>query len=426
MASNPFFSGLQQGIASRRQSAALARDEMRNRGMEALAEEFGEEAFAPGERATLRATDRADQQFAAREEQRALENARRAELDARAIEEQDRQRRLGAVRNVVQAFRSGLDSGGSPEEVTSRLAPIMSTLGITNDEITALPQQLAQDPTLLDQFEDVLTRQSERRAVGRPVAVRNADGTTALLQNFSDGSSEVIEGVTPLEAELAQGRLDVSRGGLDVRQQRLQQTGAEGRREIERAEAVGRAEGERDAEDLPPSAAEVRRATRIFNAFERDSDILEDNIDIALEQSDGIATTGLFSLLDVVPGTPAADLAETMNTVLSDAAFSQLEEMKAQSATGASGLGQVTVREIELLQDSIVALGRRQTKENFQRNLRTYKERLASVREAVAAEQEDLLDRRRQFTQGPSVNVPEANLSDLSDERLEQLLQEME
>lgn len=76
-------------------------------------------------------------------------------------------------------------------------------------------------------------------------------------------------------------------------------------------------------------------------------DDLADQADKAVGQS-GFMSTGWRSLAAGIGG-PGADLQERLKPLQSDAALGKLQEMKAMSRTGASGLGSVTEKEIDLL-----------------------------------------------------------------------------
>jgi hypothetical protein len=67
-------------------------------------------------------------------------------------------------------------------------------------------------------------------------------------------------------------------------------------------------------------------------------------------------STGYGSFLKILPNTDAKSLENNLNTIKSNLAFAQLTALKDATKTGASGLGAVTVKEFEALQNSIAAL----------------------------------------------------------------------
>jgi predicted 2-oxoglutarate/Fe(II)-dependent dioxygenase YbiX len=67
-------------------------------------------------------------------------------------------------------------------------------------------------------------------------------------------------------------------------------------------------------------------------------------------------TTGYGSLLSVLPATDARTLEGNTQTIKNNVALSKLRELKQQSATGASGLGALNMKEFDAIQGIIAAL----------------------------------------------------------------------
>ena len=70
----------------------------------------------------------------------------------------------------------------------------------------------------------------------------------------------------------------------------------------------------------------------------------------------GPTTTGYGSLLAVLPATDARTLEGNTQTIKNNVALSKLRELKQQSATGASGLGALNMKEFDAIQGIIAAL----------------------------------------------------------------------
>ena len=83
-------------------------------------------------------------------------------------------------------------------------------------------------------------------------------------------------------------------------------------------------------------------------------------------------TAGLGSLLEKIPGTPARDLAGSVDTIKANIGFKELADMRAASPTGGA-LGQVAVKELEFLQAAIAALDTGQSPAGLRRNLNQVK-----------------------------------------------------
>jgi len=95
-------------------------------------------------------------------------------------------------------------------------------------------------------------------------------------------------------------------------------------------------------------------------------------------------TAGLGSLTAVIPGTPAADLAANLDTLEANLSFERLAEMRANSPTGGA-LGQITVRELDLLGATIANIRNSQSPEQLRRNLQVIDGALARLEAAYAA-----------------------------------------
>ena len=78
--------------------------------------------------------------------------------------------------------------------------------------------------------------------------------------------------------------------------------------------------------------------------------------------------TGWSSLRKHLPGSPARDLDNDLDTIRTNVSFTELANMKANSPTG-SALGSVQVRELEMLEGVIAKLDQTGSKEALLRNL---------------------------------------------------------
>jgi len=79
-------------------------------------------------------------------------------------------------------------------------------------------------------------------------------------------------------------------------------------------------------------------------------------------------TTGLGSILKMIPGTDAKDLEIVIDTIQANIGFEELNSMREESKTGGA-LGQVTVREIKLLQSVIAGMSQAQSPGALRKNL---------------------------------------------------------
>lgn len=333
---------------------------------------------------------RADKSFAAREDQRGKDNARRATSDERlaaadqtAKADRDRDNQLRATQNTVKFIKAGIGSGKPIEQILQDAAQPLQALGVTPDQFGALAQQIQQDPGVLDQFTAALSQaQGPRRAIGRPTPVRFADGKTGFLQTFSDGSSEAVEGATPLAEELGQGRLDVQR-------ERIDPTAAGELAGVKAEEkTVGTARGEIRAGDLARGKRETKRAERAVASRKQRSDLVNKTIDEVIDEADIFSVGPGGSVLKFIPGTDASDLEATLETIRANVGFDELQRLRDNSPTGGA-LGQISERENVLLQSVLGSISQAQSPSQFRKRLRELKEQFKLSQERIAEAFED-------------------------------------
>ena len=139
-----------------------------------------------------------------------------------------------------------------------------------------------------------------------------------------------------------------------------------------RATAVGRRAGEIAAEDLPQSQRAQRQRQVVIEGQAQRLTLVEDTIDKAISQANP-RTTGFFGAqMARIPGTPAADLANTLSTIQANIGFGELQRMRDASPTGGA-LGQVSERELALLNSVLGAVAQSQTDDQLIDNLRRLK-----------------------------------------------------
>jgi hypothetical protein len=97
----------------------------------------------------------------------------------------------------------------------------------------------------------------------------------------------------------------------------------------------------------------------------------------------GGTTAGVGSMLAAVPGTSSRDFRADLDTLKANIAFGELQEMRDASKTGGA-LGQVAIREIELLESSLGALDQGQSPANLDKNLARIEARLKKWEEIKA------------------------------------------
>ena len=115
-------------------------------------------------------------------------------------------------------------------------------------------------------------------------------------------------------------------------------------------------------------------------AFESKNSLIESKANSLKDRASAFTTGFGGSLLSAVAGTPAYDLAQDTNTLLANAGFTELQEMRDNSPTGGA-LGQVAVQELSMLQAAQQNLLTSQSKEQYISNLNDY----MKIREGTSA-----------------------------------------
>jgi len=107
------------------------------------------------------------------------------------------------------------------------------------------------------------------------------------------------------------------------------------------------------------------------------------NVKEALLQSNQRGTTGFIGgNTQKINGTPAYNLAQTIQTIKANLGFDELQKMRESSPTGGA-LGQVAVQELEALQATVGSLQVGQSQEQLQGNLADVEEHYTAFLEAI-------------------------------------------
>lgn len=136
------------------------------------------------------------------------------------------------------------------------------------------------------------------------------------------------------------------------------------------------------AEEQPKAEVNLRQSMAT-------ADTVFGKIDEALKQIDWKTTGVVGAVAGRLPGSPAFDLRQTIDTLQGNIGFEALKAMRAASPTGGA-LGQVAVRELELLQSTIASLNPSQSGEQLKRNLLQVKTHFENWRNAVQQHYEQI------------------------------------
>jgi hypothetical protein len=98
------------------------------------------------------------------------------------------------------------------------------------------------------------------------------------------------------------------------------------------------------------------------------ANLVIDKVEKALDQT-GILTTGVLGAMSgITPGMPAYNYQKTLDTIIGNIGFQELQAMREASPTGGA-LGQVAVKELEMLQSVLSSLDRGQSRAQQTENL---------------------------------------------------------
>jgi hypothetical protein len=111
-------------------------------------------------------------------------------------------------------------------------------------------------------------------------------------------------------------------------------------------------------------------------------------IDTALGQTGPFTTGAVGSVLARIPGGTAYDLRKTVDTIKANIGFSELQAMRMASPTGGA-LGQVAVKELDMLQATLGNLDANQSEDQLKKNLTAIRQHYENWSNAVRGVSQD-------------------------------------
>lgn len=378
MALNPFQQGQQFAQAQETRQLDLEAGRRRERGIEALAAEFGETALAPAARSAVEGSERAERKFGSAEQQRALNNERRSALDTQDAQDHARKLATAAARNVIGFFKAGLANGQDIGDIGQRAAPALVELGVPAEDIGGLLEQIQADPEILTELEGALGQQEKeatRRVVGNPVPIR-VGKKTGFLTTFSDGTTEIRTDITSLAAEQAGERVTTGKGRLTVAQGALAVSGTElQRKQLKDINTeLTSVDEERNFNETTVAAAQT--VTRDIGAI-MDLFASLDDFDLAPGEEapqstvDALTRSGLAK----IPGTAPAEVQQLIDSIKSNIGIDTLLRIKRSGA----GLGQVPQSQLETLQSVLGNLSLARRPDLLKRDIEDVRSRYSTI-----------------------------------------------
>lgn len=159
------------------------------------------------------------------------------------------------------------------------------------------------------------------------------------------------------------------------------------RRELEPTVEADVVTAKSDAAYMAEGRQRLPQLQRSLQAKELNESFIQPKIESVMSRANEFTTGFGGAVGQALPGFPAFDLKADIDSLLANAGFDRLQEMRDNSPTGGA-LGQVTERELALLQAAAQTIYQSQTKEQLQRNLAAFQKQrqlsLQNVRDAYA------------------------------------------
>jgi hypothetical protein len=132
------------------------------------------------------------------------------------------------------------------------------------------------------------------------------------------------------------------------------------------------------------AASTERKVRQLTNTVTTRADFLIGQLDLA-EKRVSPTTTGLIgSQLRKIPNTDAYDLNRLVDTIKAGIGFSELQQMRIESPTGGA-LGQVAIKELDMLQATLGNLDTAQSPEEVKRVTKQIKLHLKNIKDTAAS-----------------------------------------
>lgn len=210
--------------------------------------------------------------------------------------------------------------------IANDLAGQRANVQLKQTQTAQKQQEITNEAKLRQELQALGPNASEEQLMAVLQKYGSPDKVLAALQRSAQ-ARENLE----FRREFAQGRLDLQRQGLDLR---------EGIREERRQDKL-------DKQNTAAKNA-IAAADRVITEVQEARDMVS------------MGTAGIGGLLSDVPMTPAKDLGAKLTTIKANLGFDRLQQMRDASPTGGA-LGQVAVQELVALQSTIASLDQKQS-----------------------------------------------------------------
>jgi len=335
--------------------------------------QYGQNAQADLDQRHMEAVFAANPEYAAKIYGAPTSQYQKKTLDMALREEQRQLEQRGALAKIAEQIGGGVPTNGQmgPMQVSPGESALAQMAAVTGD-----PSQLA---ALLVAREKAAADANSPDAGGATGVLVNRlmaenpklSFNDALFQvqtgyrkgvNMADNVATPITGLGPALGSLGRDEnFGKEAGTLDA--QGLLKPQVEADIATAKSDATYMAEGRQKL----PYAQRALQSAVDRNAF------LDDKMASLETRANGLTTGWTGNLMSAVAGTEAFDLKADVDTLLANAGFDRLQEMRDSSPTGGA-LGAVSERELGLLQSAAQSLLQSQSKDQFLKNLALFKE----------------------------------------------------
>lgn len=310
-----------------------------------------------------------------------LENRRAEEQEAALREQKEQEKAQATKQDLMLKVARGYTNAKDKPSYLAAASSYLDRAGYKDvSEMVMMDlERMKQDPKAVDQEYTSAVAMYNDEGGGDPAQVQylnyltqnmspeeaeNARRVAAGLSPRMTGSSAITTAQMGLTQPVADSEAVIS-GAKSGASERAK-LGAQGdlspqvKRDEAREGAIGKAEGEREA-NKPKAAAALRTTLRNV-----------DNTLFTAEKAAGQVsplTAGAGGkILANFAGTSAKDLRRTIDTLKASLSFDALAEMRRNSPTGGA-LGSITERELELLGSTVASLNEEQSPEQLKENI---------------------------------------------------------
>lgn len=443
MPTTNYFAGAPNAFAGGQEfAAAQRRRRQEENALAALIQRFGPEAADPASFAALQGVQQRGQLFphqlgeaeratAAQEAVVAQHGARAGDPQAVATDAAMSARLRGSMLNAARYLRATRDRDGDTGEAFNRVVPLLSAIGMPEEAVESARAQILTDPDSLDALVAMLSGESEgsARALGAPIPVYDAEGNPRLMQYLSDGTTRIIEDVSPVSAVQGEARLRQGQQRIGIQGRRLTLDEAKARGfdapagyelwEVDNGDGTSRyvmdaipggpAEMERETTTREQEATD-RKFLQSYSSMSDHASVVSRNAERALQffrdADAGIILQSIRSGVRRVPGTRSHSAWDALQAIKNNIGIDELQRMRQSSPTGGA-LGAVSDRDMALLTG---ALGRLEVEndparlvEDINFIVSAYERILTAAQRDASAAQQRIQQRGERGRYGPPV-----------------------